>query len=125
MGVFLALAAARGADFSGIWTGTMADRNGDLQDVSFRFEQHGGLLTGKMYGDNESVPIEGGAVDREEIRFTVTTELNGSISRNVYSGRLTGGQIQLTRERAGANLTGVNPTKDKPNPKQAIALKRL
>jgi len=117
--LLLATVLAYGADVSGIWTGYTADRNGDLQDLSFRFEQHDELLSGKMYGDNESIPITDGKVSGNTITFLVTTELNGSITKTLFNGTLTNGEIHATRGRVG----GVKP--EKPAPKQTIVLKRL
>ena len=91
-----------GADLSGIWTGQTADRNGDPQDVSFRFTQSGDTIAGKMYGENESTPISEGKIDGDTIRFVVETELNGQINRTIYSGRILnakGDEIEVTRER--------------------------
>lgn len=126
-GVFLSVAIASAADFSGIWTGIMPDRNGDLQDLSFRFAQHDGVLTGKMYGDNESVPITDGKVNGDQITFVVTTELNGSISKVLFTGTLVNGEIQAVRAKADApsGKAAVKPVPDKPNPKQTFVLKRL
>ncbi len=96
----------------------MADRNGDLQDLSFRFEQYNAVLAGKMYGDNESTPIADGKVSGDAISFLVTTELNGSITKILFTGTLTNGEIQAVRERVGAKP-------DKPAPKQTLVLRRL
>ncbi len=97
----------------------MADRNGDLQDLSFRFAQHDGAVTGKMYGDNESIPVTDCKVDGNQITFLVMTELNGSITRTLFTGTLANGEIQVTRGKAD------KPAADKPNPKQTFVLKRL
>jgi hypothetical protein len=91
-----------GADLSGIWTGQTVDRNGDPQDLSFRFTQSGATLSGKMYGDNESTPISEGKIDGDTIRFVVVTELNGQINRIIYSGHILnaqGDEMEITRER--------------------------
>lgn len=80
----------------------MADRNGDLQDLSFRFTQHDGLLTGKMYGDNESVAITEGKIEGDRISFVVTTELNGQVSKNLFTGTLANGEIKVLRAKVGA-----------------------
>ncbi len=96
----------------------MADRNGDLQDFSFRFEQHDQVLSGKMYGDNESIPITDGKISGDKITFLVTTELNGSITKTLFTGILKGTEIQVTRERVG-------PKPEKPAPKQTLVLKQL
>jgi hypothetical protein len=100
--LFVGSARLFGADLSGIWTGQTVDRNGDPQDVSFRFNQSGDRITGKMYGENESTPISEGKVDGDTIHFVVVTELNGQINRMIYSGRILsekGDEIEITRER--------------------------
>jgi hypothetical protein len=116
--LLLAAASAAGAEFSGIWTGHMADRNGDLQDFSFRFEQHDQHLAGKMYGDNESIPITEGKVAGDTITFLVTTEMNGSITKTLFTGIRKGTDIRVTRERVGAKP-------EKPAPVQTFLLKQL
>src|ERR1700722_13364203 len=77
-------------DLSGIWTGQLEDRNGDSQDLSFRFAQTGDTLSGKMYGDNESTPIADGKITGNQVTFSVTNELNGQISKFVYTGTISG-----------------------------------
>lgn len=121
-GGLLLAATLLGADVSGIWTGQLADRNGDLHDLSFRFKQTGDTLAGKMYGDNESTPIAGGKVLDRQIVFSVKTEQNGQISTFIYSGTIDGDEIKVTREREPAPAGN---TSNKPTPKQSITLKRL
>lgn len=90
------------ADISGIWTGQTTDRNGDPQDVSFRFTQSGDVISGKMYGENESTPISEGKIEGDAVHFVVVTELNGQINRTIYSGHILdakGDEIEITRER--------------------------
>ena len=103
------------ADLSGIWTGQTVDRNGDPQDLSFRFTQTGDVLTGKMYGENESTAISEGKTSGDAVQFVVTTELNGQITKTIYSGHIirSGGagseEIEMTRRREGAADTGGKP----------------
>ena len=59
-------------------------------------------LTGKMYGDNESIPIAEAKIDGNQITFAVTMELNGSINRSIYTGIIDGGELTLKRRRADA-----------------------
>jgi hypothetical protein len=111
------------ADLSGIWTGQLEDKNGDSQDLSFRFAQTGETLTGKMYGDNESTPIADGKIIGNQITFTVTNELNGQISKFVYTGRMNGDEIEVSRERVNLKNGPINPNRQ--NQKQTIRLKRV
>jgi hypothetical protein len=119
-----ALASAlSAADVSGIWTGQLEDKNGDSQDLSFRLAQTGDALTGKMYGDNESTPIAEGKIVGNQVSFTVTNELNGQISKFVYTGTLNGDEIEVTRERVNLKDGPINP--NRPNQKQTFRLKRV
>jgi hypothetical protein len=100
--LFVASANLFGADLSGIWTGQTPDRDGNPHDVSFRFNQSGDTISGKMYGENESTPISEGKIEGDTIRFVVVTELNGQINRMIYSGHILnakGDEIEVTRER--------------------------
>jgi hypothetical protein len=118
-----------GADLSGIWSGQTVDRNGDVQDVSFRFVQKGDSLTGKVYGDNESTAITDAKITGNEITFSVTAELNGQITKSVYSGTFVvtgnsdGDEMQLTRQRLGGNPAAAKAKGQ--NLKQTIKLKRV
>jgi hypothetical protein len=117
--VFLFAATAFGADVTGIWTGSMVDRNGDPQDFSFRFAQNGDTISGKMYGDNESTPLADAKLSGDHITFSVTSELNGQVSKFLYTGTLVGDRIELTRARSDAKAS------EKPTPPQTVRLKRL
>ena len=112
-----------GGDLSGIWTGQLEDKNGDSQDFSFRFAQTGDTLTGKMYGDNESTPITDGKIVGDQVTFTVTNELNGQISKFVYTGTRNGDEIEVSRERVNLKNGPINP--NRPNQKQTFQLKRV
>jgi hypothetical protein len=111
------------ADISGIWTGQIVNQNGDSQDFSFRFAQSGDTLVGKMYGDNESTPITDGKIVGNQVTFTVTNELNGQISKFVYTGTMNGDEIEVTRERVNLKNGPINP--NRPNQKQTVRLKRV
>ncbi|MES1258212.1 MAG: hypothetical protein ABUS51_07270 [Acidobacteriota bacterium] len=120
-----------GADATGIWTGTMTDRNGDPQDLSFQFSRTGASLSGKMYGDNESIPVINAKIAGDQITFSVTTELNGQISTFLYTGIIAGDQMDVSRIRQDVKLPeakaadGKAAAAGKPNAPQTFRLKRL
>ena len=130
--LLLIASCAFGADVSGIWSGTLTDRNGDPQDLSFRFssvERLSGAPTsnntppiiGKMYGDNESTPIADFRISGDTITFSVTSELNGQVTKFIYTGVIEGSEMALSRLRADAK-----PDADgKPPKPQTLRLKRL
>jgi hypothetical protein len=123
----LYVASALAADVSGIWSGTLTDRNNDPQDLSFRFIQKGETLTGKMYGDNESTTVSAAKMFGNEISFLVTTELNGQVTTFKYTGTVDGDQMELTRKRvdAGFATSAANTDPKKPATPQTVKLKRL
>lgn len=117
------------ADISGIWGGQTTDRNGDVQDVSFRFSQAGDSFTGKMYGDNGSTNIQDGKITGNEITFLVTLELNGQVIKTTYTGTLVlngpgGDEMKLTRQRLGVNPAAGDKGKGR-NFRQTLTLKRV
>ena len=110
-------ASAFAADVSGIWTGTLTDRNGDPQEFSFRFTQKGEALSGKLYGENESTAISAAKVSGDQITFTVTTELNGQITTSLYVAKVDGNQMEVKRSRTDPSAKPAEP--------QTFMLKRL
>jgi hypothetical protein len=123
----LSVSTMLAADVSGIWSGQTTDRNGDLQDLSFRFTWKGNTLIGKMYGDNESTPIEDAGISGNQITFMVTTELNGAITKFLYTGTVTGDEMDLLRKRVGFKVDAVakDAAANKAAQNQHLRLKRL
>jgi len=104
--LFLAVVACcsmAAADLSGIWVGRVPARNGEFTDIAFQFTQTGTKLSGKLYGDYKSSPIVEGLVAGELVTFVVLAseqagnQINDSKLR--FTGRLEGGEVELTRER--------------------------
>ncbi len=97
-------------DFSGTWIGQFPTRNGETQDIAFQFSQDGAKLTGKLYGDYRSTPIVEGRISGNVLAFaTASQEQAGNQineTRFRFSGRLTEGKIELTRERETAKNAG-------------------
>lgn len=118
------------ADITGIWTGQIPGRNGELQDISFKFTQDGTTLGGKLYGDYQSTPITEGKISGDQVTFLVTApEQSGNqINRTKlrFSGSIKAGEIELTREREGSTNAGNGGgVQFKGNSKQTFRLKRL
>jgi len=102
--LFALLASSlQAAGVSGIWTGQLTEPNRDPQDLSFRFTEVSGSVSGKMYGDNESTPLKDLKVEGDKITFTVTTELNGQVNKFTFSGVIRANEIELTRERESSS----------------------
>ena len=110
------------ADLTGIWMGEVPGRNGEKQDLAFRFQTVKGEVTGVMFGDEFDLPVQELRVEGERISFSVTNVnfYDGKKVRTIYSGVLTGKTLELTKEQAKAADPG--------KPKEAnpvIVLKRL
>ena len=128
------------ADLTGIWVGQIPGRNGDLQDIAFKFTQTGTTLAGKLYGDYQSTPISEGKISGDQITFVVLApeQAGNQINRAKlrFSGSITnqptapsvsaGDEIELTREREGATNAGNGGVVQfRGNTKQTFRLKRL
>ena len=118
------------ADVSGIWMGQIPGRNGEPQDIAFKFSQSGATLKGKLYGDYQSTPITDGKVAGDEVSFIVVAPEQAGNQINQTRLRFTGsikdGEIELTRERESATNAGNGGVVQfKGNAKQIFRIKRL
>ena len=114
-----------GADIAGIWAGQQPGRLGQAEDVAFRFNLHGQVLTGTMFGDEFDIPIREGSISGDQVRFKVITTnyYSGAKVTFIYTGVMKGAEIELVRERVrtpedkgGGNRAAGN---------QTLKLKRL
>src|ERR1700730_3005358 len=118
------------AELAGIWIGQIPGRNGEMQDVAFKFTQNGTTLGGKLYGDYQSTSITEGKISGDQINFVVIApeQAGNQINRArlSFSGSIQGGEIELTREREGATNAGNGGVVQfRGNAKQTFRLKRL
>lgn len=118
------------ADLSGIWVGQIPVRNGDLQDVAFKFTQNGVTLGGKIYGDYQSFAITEGKVTGDEVVFVIVTQEQAgnqiNDTRVRYTGVLKGGELEVTREReASTNAGNGGAVQFRGNTKTTFKLKKL
>jgi hypothetical protein len=118
------------ADLTGIWIGQIPARNGEMQDIAFKFTQNGTTLGGKLYGDYQSTPITEGKISGDQITFVVNApeQAGNQINRArlSFSGSIQAGEIELTREREGATNAGDGGVVQfRGNAKQTFRLKRL
>lgn len=124
---FLFSFASAAADLSGIWTGVIPTRNGDLQDITFKLTQTGETIGGKMYRDSASAPIVEGKITGEQLNFTVIVEEQlGNLfvnTKHVFTGALKGSEIEVSRERVLDPKIGNAERRN--NQKQTFTLKRL
>lgn len=91
------------AELSGTWSGSMTGRDGNQREVSFRFVADGPRLTGSMLGPTgNEIEISDGKVQGEEVTFKIVLQWNGNPAALLYRGRLTGTDLRLKMQRAGA-----------------------
>ena len=126
----LCTCALPAADLTGIWIGQIPGRNGEMQDIAFKFTQNGTTLSGKLYGDYQSTPITEGKISGDQITFVVNApeQAGNQINRArlSFSGSIQSGEIELTREREGATNAGDGGVVQfRGNAKQTFRLKRL
>jgi hypothetical protein len=115
--------ALSAADVTGIWTGQVQGRNGETQEITFRFQQDGQSLTGKLYGENEDAALADGKIAGDQIGFSVTSEFGGGRGKFVYTGTVKGSAIELTRDREGTRPGSSGA--ERRNYKQTFTLKRM
>jgi hypothetical protein len=130
LSIAFSAAAVLGADFAGIWVGQIPTRNGEMQDIAFKFTQSGATLGGKLYGDYQSTAITEGRISGDLVTFIVVApeqagnQINEARLR--FTGRFENGAIELIREREGATNAGDGGgVQFKGNTKQIFRLKRL
>lgn len=121
--LFVAAVAGIAGELDGIWVGQLPGRDGDVIDISFRFAQDGARLSGKLYGDNESLQLRDGRVEPGKITFRVSNEMNGGQTRFLFNGVIKGAQIELTRTRELRPEEANDPNRR--NTPQTFILKRL
>lgn len=111
-----------GADLTGIWTGQVASRTGEMQDVTFQLKQDGDAVKGKLYGDSEDTPISDVKIAGDQISFSVAANFGGG-QKFLYTGTIRGNEIEVSRERETRGP--VDEAARKQNPKQTFRLKRM
>jgi hypothetical protein len=97
--LFLALGTmtALAADFNGKWTATSESPRG-TQTITFDFHIDGAKLTGTVTSPRGDAAISEGKIDGDNISFAQVMNFNGEEMRMVYTGRMVGDEIHLTRQ---------------------------
>jgi hypothetical protein len=86
------------ADFTGTWTVTFDTQVG-AQPYTFVFKQDGTKLTGKAKSEfaKAETDITEGTVSGDDISFVENLNYEGMPLRITYKGKLTGGDLKLSR----------------------------
>jgi hypothetical protein len=122
--LLLTALAVPAADLAGIWAGQAPGRGGVKQDIAFELKVTGQQLSGRMFGDEFDLPLEAGQISGDLVRFTIVTTnyYSGTKSTFVYTGTVTNGELELTRERI---LSPVEKKPERENLKQTLKLRKL
>ena len=118
------LLAAQGfaSEIVGFWTGAMENRFGEAEDVSFRFVRSSNGISGKLYGDADSTPVQDVKIDGDRIAFTILFEINGAVRKWSYSGTIAGQEIRMQRIRI---LMPGDPKPQNPLQPQTFTLQKV
>ncbi len=101
--VLLAAVTAFAADVTGKWVAQMPGRGGQTREVTFNLKVDGNQLTGTVSGRRGDTPISDGKIDGDNISFSQVMEFNGNQMKINYKGKISGDEIEFTREREGGN----------------------
>ena len=101
--VLAGLTLARAANVDGKWVAQVAGQGGQTREVTFNFKAEGSKLTGTVSGRQGDVPISDGTVKGDDISFTQTFEAQGNTIKVIYTGKVSGDEIKMTRKREGGD----------------------
>ncbi len=90
---------ASAADISGTWTAAFDTQIGQ-QNYTYTFKVDGKKLTGRLKSQYSDGEILEGSVDGDTIRFVENLEFQGMALRIVYTGKISGDEIKLSRNVA-------------------------
>lgn len=96
-----AIALVQAAGIDGKWVAQVPGQGGQTRETTFTFKADGGKLTGTVAGMQGEVAIEDGTIKGDDISFTQTIERQGNKIKLVYTGKVSGDEIKLTRKIEG------------------------
>jgi len=84
------------ADLTGKWSGQF-DFNGNAVPLTFDLKSSGDTLTGKVNGlPTDNCEIKDGKIDGSTVTFWLMTEYQGNAIKLVWTGKISGDQIDVT-----------------------------
>ena len=101
--VFAAITAALAANVDGKWVAQVAGQGGQTREVTFTFKAEGEKLTGTVSGRQGDTPISDGTIKGDDISFTQSFEVQGNAVKLIYTGKVSGDEIKMTRKRDGSD----------------------
>ena len=101
--MFAAITAVLAAHIDGKWVAQVPGQGGQTREVTFTFKAEGEKLTGTVSGRQGDVPISDGTVKGDDISFTQTFEAQGNTIKIIYTGKVSGDEIKMSRKRDGGD----------------------
>ena len=101
--VLAAVTMALAANVDGKWVAQVAGQGGQTREVTFTFKAEGAKLTGTVSGRQGDTPISDGTIKGDDISFTQTLEVQGNSIKLIYTGKVSGDEIKMTRKRDGSD----------------------
>jgi hypothetical protein len=101
--VLAVITAALAAGVDGKWVAQVPGQGGQTREVTFNFKAEGGKLTGTVSGRQGDTPIADGTVKGDDIAFTQSFEAQGNSIKIIYTGKVSGDEIKMTRKREGGD----------------------
>ena len=87
------------ADITGTWTASFDTQIG-VQNYTLTFKVEGNKLTGHVKSQYSDTDIQEGTIKGDDISFVENLTFDGMQLRIVYMGKISGDEIQLTRNVA-------------------------
>ena len=101
--VLAALATVgQAADVAGKWVAQVPGRGGETRETTFNLKVDGENLTGTMSGRQGDVALTDGKIKDDALSFNVAMSFQGNDVKFVYKGKVSGDEIQFTRQREGS-----------------------
>ena len=101
--VLAAVTMALAANVDGKWVAQVAGQGGQTREVTFTFKAEGEKLTGTVSGRQGDTPISDGKIKGDDISFTQSFEAQGNTIKVIYTGKVSGDEIKMTRKRDGSD----------------------
>ncbi|PYQ19759.1 MAG: hypothetical protein DMF79_11870 [Acidobacteria bacterium] len=102
-GLAVLATVAQAADVTGKWVAQVPGRGGETRETTFSFKVDGENLVGTMSGRQGDVVLTDGKIKDDVLSFNVTLSFQGNDVKFVYKGKVSGDEIQFTRQREGSD----------------------
>ena len=103
VGLAVLATVAQAADVTGKWVAQVPGRGGETRETTFNLKVEGESLTGTMSGRQGDVALTDGKIKDDALSFNVAMSFQGNDVKFVYKGKISGDEIQFTRQREGSD----------------------